>query len=257
MKKFWLKCLLLALMTQGLYAADTVNKIPEDPNGRLASVLYDNSGRAIATDSSGRLVSSAIGSSVYVTTGTIFVINLNEITSIVARSTDVTKLNADLYSYLFDVARSTQMVIANQNLLDIYQRLKQVVISSGVITVDNLIKDVIVSSGHIIVDSGTIVNTDTRFAAVSVSSSNSGLITGLTSASIVISDKLYKGSLMFSNVSDVGAYIEITNSIGSGSDYMKDGDSLPIEMYFPTAITFYLKNLPVSSTVQYRFETVK
>ena len=172
MKKFWLKCLLLALMTQGLYAADKVNKIPEDPNGRMASVLYDNSGRAIATDSSGRLVSSAIGSSVYVTTG-------------------------------------------------------------------------------------TIVNTDTRFAAVSVSSSNSGLITGLTSASIVISDKLYNGSLMFSNVSDVGAYIEITNSIGSGSDYMKDGDSLPIEMYFPTAITFYLKNLPVSSTVQYRFETVK
>lgn len=317
MKKFWISMFLFLFVSVSAYATAGVAVIPQDPNGKPVAVLYDNSGKAIVTDANGKLQVNVNGSNVFVTSGTIKVVNLDEINSIVSRSTDIAKLNDDLKNYvtiltssnvkglvdistnivnmdnnsiifatiqitstvkgLVDVSTGIShldnnlvqyMIISDTNnvnwLSEIYRRTFNIVVASGVITVDNLIKDVVVSSGHIVVDnlyhaititSGSV--TDSRFLSVAISSSSSGKITAVTSATLVITDKIYKGSFYLANINDTGAEIEITNTLGEGSDYMKDGQNLPIEPYHPSVITFYLKSLPVSATVYYRFETVK
>jgi hypothetical protein len=142
------------------------------------------------------------------------------------------------------VVDSGTIAISNQN--------PNVFVTSGTITINNLnpsYKDVVISSGN-------VTNDDIRYSG-KISSGTAGIITGTTSATITISDKVCNYSFIMKNAANIGEYINILNSITVGADYLADGDYISVDIVVPAAITFNLNSLPVSCTIQYHINTIK
>lgn len=224
-------------------------------------------GNASTPPATGTLSTKVVGSTINVTgittyknvvvdSGTIAISNQNPNVFITSGSVSVNNQNPNVFV--------TSGAISVDNLNPSY---KNVVIDSGTITV-NTEPNIWVTSGNIIVDnlnpsykdivvsSGNIINDDIRYSG-KISSGTAGIITGATSATITISDKVCNYSFIMKNSADIGQFVNITNSIMEGADYLADGDYINNDIVIPAAITFQLNSLPASCTIQYHINTIK
>lgn len=104
------------------------------------------------------------------------------------------------------------------------------------------------------VDASGSTISDDRYAN-KVSSGTSGMITGVTSATITVSDKVAAWSFYMDNSAN-GSYATIVPSLWGTGIKLKDGQSDSEEIDVPSACTFTV-SMPVTSTITYTIRTVK
>lgn len=152
-------------------------------------------------------------------------------------------------------------------------------VTSGTITVDNLnpsYKNVVIDSGNItvngnitvdnqyknvVIDSGTIINKDDRYhnedGTVKISSGVFVLITGVTSYTIDITDKVTSWKIKYNNDSDKTQYMKMDTSYMGPTSSLCDQDFDDDILITPTTSNFILTDLSVNSTTQLRINYLK
>jgi hypothetical protein len=88
------------------------------------------------------------------------------------------------------------------------------------------------------------------------SSGTAGLITGATSATITVTEKVYNYSFLYKS-SDTTHAINIKNSINRNGVYLFNYDENERAVPVPVAITFTLSDLLIGDTVQYDIGTLQ
>jgi len=92
---------------------------------------------------------------------------------------------------------------------------------------------------------------------VLISSGTAGKLTGVTSATITVSDKVSGYSFLYKNNGDTSTYSQVKLPLIGDPIYLSHGDSVADKIEYPVAVTFQLSELAVTSTMQYVIRTIK